>query len=106
MLHLGCGLDSRAFRIDPTATVRWYDIDMPDVIEMRKKIYPERHDYRMIGTSVTDPQWLYQIPADHPVLLVAEGLVAYIAEEEVMKLFNRITEKFPQWTLFLMPTVI
>ena len=60
----------------------------------------------MIGTSVTDPQWLNQIPADRPVLLVAEGLVAYIAEEEVMKLFNRITEKFPQWTLFLMPTVI
>jgi O-methyltransferase involved in polyketide biosynthesis len=44
VLHLGCGLDSRVFRIDPPATVRWYDVDMPDVIELRRCLYPERHD--------------------------------------------------------------
>ena len=94
VLHLGCGLDSRVFRIDPPATVRWYDIDMPDVIEIRRIIYPERHDYQMIGTSVTDPHWLDQIPTDRPVLAVAEGLMAYITKEEVVGLLNRITEKF------------
>jgi hypothetical protein len=25
VLHLGCGLDSRVFRIDPPPTVRWFD---------------------------------------------------------------------------------
>jgi O-methyltransferase involved in polyketide biosynthesis len=44
VLHLGCGLDSRVFRIGPPATVRWYDVDMPDVIELRRRLYPERHD--------------------------------------------------------------
>lgn len=24
-LHLGCGLDARVYRIDPTATVDWYE---------------------------------------------------------------------------------
>lgn len=95
VLHLGCGLDSRVLRIDPPETVRWYDVDMPDVIEMRRKIYPDRHDYQLISSSVTDPYWLDQIPGDRPVLVVAEGMVNYITEKEAVELFNRITEKFP-----------
>ena len=95
VLHLGCGLDSRVFRIDPSATVRWYDVDMPDVIEIRRKIYPDRHGYQLISSSVTDTHWLDQIPGNCPVLVVAEGMVSYITEKEVVELFNRITEKFP-----------
>src|SRR5262245_37426911 len=37
VLHLGCGLDSRVLRIDPAATVRWYDVDHPEVIELRRR---------------------------------------------------------------------
>jgi O-methyltransferase involved in polyketide biosynthesis len=99
VLHLGCGLDSRVFRIDPPATVRWYDVDMPDVIELRRCLYPERHDYTMIGSSVTDPHWLDRIPADRPVLVVAEGMVQYLSEKEGIVLFNRITERFPSGEL-------
>lgn len=95
VLHLGCGLDSRVFRIDPPATVHWYDVDMPDVIEIRSKIYPDRHDYQLIGSSVTGLHWLDQIPGDRPVLVIAEGMVQYLSEKEAVELFNRITEKFP-----------
>lgn len=95
VLHLGCGLDSRVFRIDPPATVRWYDIDYPEVIELRKRLYPERHDYTLISSSVTDLRWLDGIPSDRPVLVVAEGLVYYLPEKEGIALFNRITEQFP-----------
>lgn len=94
VLHLGCGLDSRVFRIDPLATVRWYDVDLPDVIELRRRLYPERHDYEMIATSVIDLRWLDGIPADRPVIVVAEGLVEYLPEKDAVALFNRITEQF------------
>jgi O-methyltransferase involved in polyketide biosynthesis len=94
VLHLGCGLDSRVFRIDPLATVRWYDVDYPEVIELRKRLYPERHDYYMIGSSVTAHHWLDEIPVDRPVLVVAEGLVMYLSEKEGVKLFRRITDHF------------
>ncbi len=94
VLHLGCGLDSRVYRIDPPASVRWYDVDQPEVIELRRRLYPERHDYEMIGSSVTDPRWLERIPADRPVLVVAEGLVMYLSEKDGIALFNRITETF------------
>jgi len=94
VLHLGCGLDSRVFRIDPPATVRWYDVDLHDVIELRRRLYPERHDYEMIASSVTDLRWLDGIAGDRPVLVVAEGLVEYLPKKEAVALFSRITEQF------------
>ncbi|MDO8873008.1 MAG: class I SAM-dependent methyltransferase [Methanoregula sp.] len=103
VLNLGCGLDSRILRIDPPASVRWYDIDLPDVIELRRQLYPVRHDYVMIGSSVTEPGWLDGIPADRPVLVVAEGLLQYLSEKDVTALFCRITEKFPKGQFILTP---
>ena len=98
VLNLGCGLDSRVFRIDPPATVRWYDVDLPDVIELRRRLYAERnerHDYELVAASVTDLPWLEAIPADRPVMVVAEGLVQYLTEAGADELFNRLTQKFP-----------
>jgi O-methyltransferase involved in polyketide biosynthesis len=94
VLHLGCGLDSRVFRIDPPATVRWFDIDYPEVIELRKRLYQERHDYCMIGASVIDGHWLDEIPADRPVLVVAEGLIMYLSERDGIELFKAISNRF------------
>ena len=92
--HLGCGLDTRVFRIDLPVTVRWYDVDLPGAIELRRRLYPERPGYEMIATSVTDLHWLDGIPGGGPVLVVAEGLVQYLPVPDRGALFNRITEQF------------
>jgi len=94
VLHLGWGLDSRVFRFDPPATIRCYDIDLPDVIELRRRLYPERHAYEMIGASVSNVQWLDGIVADRPVLVVAEGLASYLPPKDGVALFNWITDHF------------
>ncbi len=95
VLHLGCGLDTRVYRIDPGPKVRWFDVDFPDVISLRERLYPERDGYRRIGSSVTDLAWLDAIPGDTPVLVVAEGLLMYLHEKDGTALFRRITEQFP-----------
>ncbi len=95
VLHLGCGLDTRVYRIDPGPQVRWYDVDMPDVIALRKQLYPERDGYHQISSSVTDLAWLDAIPGDAPVFVVAEGLVMYLHEQDGTALFQRITGQFP-----------
>jgi len=94
VLHLGCGLDGRAFRLEVPASVRWFDIDQPSVIELRRRLYDDTGRYRMIGSSVTDPQWLAQIPTGYPALVVAEGLLMYLAESEVRQLLARLTDRF------------
>ena len=80
VVHLGCGLDSRVFRLDPGPGVEWYDVDYPAVIALREKIFPTRPRYHLVATSATDPSWLDQIPADRPVLLLAEGISMYLTE--------------------------
>ncbi|GAA1262245.1 putative polyketide synthase protein [Planotetraspora silvatica] len=99
VLHLGCGLDSRVFRLDPPSGVRWYDVDYPDVIAVRHRLYPDREGYRMIGTSVTDVRWLERIPAERPALVVAEGLLMYLSEGDIEDLFRGIADRFPSGQL-------
>jgi O-methyltransferase involved in polyketide biosynthesis len=99
VLHLGCGLDTRALRVNPPATVQWFDVDKPGVIELRRKLYEERDGYRMVGSSVTDAGWLDQIPTDRPALIVAEGLLMYLGEGEVRELLRRVTDRFANGAL-------
>ena len=35
VVHIGCGLDSRFERVD-NGRVEWYDLDLPEVIELRR----------------------------------------------------------------------
>ncbi|MDR7275281.1 class I SAM-dependent methyltransferase [Catenuloplanes atrovinosus] len=95
VLHLGCGLDSRMLRLDPEHRLRWYDLDIPPVMALRRRLYAERGGYRMIDASVSDRGWLESIPADRPVLVVAEGLLPYLTPEAVGDLLRRITDHFP-----------
>lgn len=94
ILYLGCGLDTRALRIDPPPTVSWYDLDYPDVIALREQFFAPRPGYAMIASSVTDPGWLEMLPPDRPTMIVAEGLLEYLAEIDVRALLNRLTTHF------------
>ncbi|WHT15798.1 class I SAM-dependent methyltransferase [Crossiella sp. CA-258035] len=96
VLHLACGLDSRYLRLRPPATVDWFDVDFPDVVALRRRLFPpEPSGYHLLGASVTDPDWLEQIPADRPGLMITEGLTMYLTEAEVLPLLRRVTGHFP-----------
>lgn len=94
VLHLGCGLDNRVQRIDPGPGVRWFDVDQPEVMELRAQIYPERPQHQTIGASVVETGWLEQVPADLPVLVVAEGLAMYLGAEEGPAMLRAIVGHF------------
>ena len=95
VLHLGCGLDSRAFRLDVPEAVRWFDLDFPDVIALRRRIYPERPGYRLLAYSAAEPGWLDEVPVDRPTLMVAEGVLPYLTAADVRQLFVRLTDRLP-----------
>lgn len=94
VLHLGCGLDRRADRVERPAGSSWIDVDFPDVVELAERLYPRRDGHRYVGASVTDPGWLDDVPAEGPVLVVAEGLTMLLTEDEVRSLVERITARF------------
>lgn len=99
VLHLGCGLDSRVFRLNPGPGVEWYDVDYAGVIALCEQLYPAREHYHLVPASVTDPAWLQTIPPDRPALLLGEGLTMYLTEEDGVALLRRVVEHFPSGEL-------
>jgi O-methyltransferase involved in polyketide biosynthesis len=96
VLHLGCGLDSRVFRVDPPAGVDWFEVDYPEVIALRRKLYPRRAGCHLLGSSVTEPGWLAGLPRDRPAMIVAEGVLPYLPAEEVPLLLERLVGHLPE----------
>lgn len=95
VLSLGSGLDSRAFRLDVPETTQWYDVDFPEVVELRERLYPRRQNHHLIGSSVTEAGWLAQVlVTGRPVLMIAEGLVMYLGGEHLRRLLARVSERF------------
>ncbi|MBP2329923.1 O-methyltransferase involved in polyketide biosynthesis [Kibdelosporangium banguiense] len=100
VLHLACGLDTRAQRLAPGKSVRWIDLDMPDVIALRSRLLSEPEgDYRMVAASVTSDEWLSEVPADRPTVAVFEGLAMYLHEQDGKRLIQRICQRFPSGQL-------
>lgn len=99
VLHLGCGLDSRFWRVD-NGLVEWYDLDMPQVTDLRRQFFSDSERYHLISSSVTDLDWVSQVDiVDRPVLVVAEGLLMYLAEEDVKRLLLQLRHSFPKCRL-------
>lgn len=95
VLNLGCGLDTRISRINPSSNVSWFDLDFPEVIEERRNFFSEREGYTVIASPITDPGWLEKIPRGKPTIVIADGVLEYLSEEDVKTLLDRITNNFP-----------
>ncbi|GAA4434867.1 class I SAM-dependent methyltransferase [Bremerella cremea] len=94
VIHLGCGLDSRLFRVDPNLETAWWEVDFPEVIQLRRQIYPSRTGCTLVGASMLEDAWLQQIPREHPTLIVAEGVLAYLHADEVQQIFRTMISHF------------
>ncbi len=99
VLHLGCGLDSRFFRVNPGPEVQWYDVDYPEVMALREQLYPDADRYHLVASSVSDPAWLAHIPGDRPAVMVAEGLTMYLTERDGTGLLRRVVDRCPSGEL-------
>ncbi len=95
VLNLGCGLDTRIARLAPRAPASWFDIDFSEVVQIRRRFFAERDGYRMLAASLTDGGWLAEVPCDRPAIAVADGVLGYLAPEQVTSLLQRIVARFP-----------
>ena len=93
ILNLGCGFDTRFQRIDD-GVVRLYDLDRSDVIRAKRGLIAETDRYRFIEASVLDTEWMAELPpVGTPALVLAEGLLMYLALEDVRALVCRLRER-------------
>jgi O-methyltransferase involved in polyketide biosynthesis len=97
VVHIGCGLDTRFERVD-NGQIEWYDLDLPHVIELRRKLVGgEGERYHLLGYSVLDNAWLDTVSAhgQRPFLFLAEGVFMYFEEAQVKSLVLTLRDRFP-----------
>ena len=101
VVHIGCGLDTRFDRVcsglADGSQVEWYDLDLPEVIDLRRKLMDEAPHCHFLGCSVLERAWLdtVRIHAGRPFLFLAEGVFPYLEEAQVRGLVLLLLETFP-----------
>jgi len=95
VINLGAGLDTRHERLGGV-DVLWYELDLPEALELRRNFFAENKRYRFLARSVFDASWFDDVDSEgRETLLIAEGLFMYFEERELKPLFARIAERFP-----------
>jgi O-methyltransferase involved in polyketide biosynthesis len=102
VVHVGCGLDTRFERIcseqPDNGRVEWYDLDLPEVIELRRKLIGgEGAHHHFLACSVLEDVWLDTVSAHHqrPFLFLAEGVFMYFEGAQVKSLVLTLRDHFP-----------
>jgi O-methyltransferase involved in polyketide biosynthesis len=102
VVHIGCGLDTRFERLCSEKPgyegVEWYDLDFPEVIELRRKLFGDAGGrYHMLACSALDYAWLeaVNVHRGRPFLFVAEGVSMHLYEKQVKSLVLTLLDHFP-----------
>jgi O-methyltransferase involved in polyketide biosynthesis len=95
IVNIGAGLDTTFQRVD-NGRIFWYDLDLPDTIELRRKLIPEGERNVCIAKSVFDRSWFNDIRERRSkVFFMAGGVLVYLKEEEIRRLFLDLIQEFP-----------
>ena len=103
VVNIACGLDTRFQRLDD-GHVTWYDLDLPDVISLRRRLLEDGERHRTIAASALDPAWPDQLEdseASSDVLVIVEGLSMYLEQDEVRALMDIIAVRLPGATVLI-----
>jgi O-methyltransferase involved in polyketide biosynthesis len=99
IVNIGCGLDTTYERISNN-NILWYDLDLPDVIALRKKLLNETNRRRFISSSFLDTEWLNGIKINDKVLLISACVFEYFEETEIKDFIINIANRLNDCELF------
>ncbi|MGD8631571.1 MAG: class I SAM-dependent methyltransferase, partial [Gammaproteobacteria bacterium] len=96
VVELGCGVSSRYHRIGK-GRCQWLDFDLPDVIEVRRRLDPETEEHRYLSGSLLDNDWMDAVESQRTgdVIFVAEGLLMYFEQSQILELLRKMGRRFP-----------
>ena len=92
-INLGCGFDDKFSQVD-NGRLTWYDVDLPDQIEVRKKVYQNRDRCTMMEGSALDDEWTKELPKKDMNIIVMEGVLEYFSKDQVKTCLNMLCDSF------------
>jgi len=84
VIQLGAGLDARYERLGCPEVTHWYDLDLPEVMQLRRQFFEETEQRSFLEMSLFDREWIPIVKAHHkPLLIIVEGVLMYFSQREV-----------------------
>lgn len=114
ILNLAAGLDARPYRLSLPPTLRWIDVDLPEILAYKKEIMANERPSCKLESVALD---LIDIPARRAffeklnnegrhVMVVSEGLLIYLSPGDVRALaIDLRAERTFEWWLFDLASV-
>ena len=84
VLSVGCGLDTRPWRMELPPDLRWIEIDFADVLDYKEQLLSgeaPRCRRERLTVDVNDPEQrsaMYKASGSAPALMITEGLLLYL----------------------------
>lgn len=95
VVEIGCGLNTRFERLD-NGRIRWFDLDLPDSIELRQKFFQDTSRRTMISASALDTDWYQQVrESEGPYCFVSEAVLIYLEPIDGRRAVSQIAAAFP-----------
>ncbi|MFJ9370923.1 class I SAM-dependent methyltransferase [Nocardia sp. NPDC101769] len=94
VVSLGEGLETQFWRVD-NGRVRWLSVDLPETIDLRRRLLPDDDRRRSIACSALDECWMDKVDQSKGLFITALGLFMYLPGDEVLSLISRCAERFP-----------
>ena len=96
VVNVGCGLDTRFQRIGGGKAI-FYDMDLPEVIALRRELIPEQPGNVYIAASLLETDWMDDLRRRHPdgaFIFVVEGVLMYFYEKQVKSFLRAVASRF------------
>lgn len=96
VINLGCGLDTSITQIN-NGTVKGYNIDFPDVTDIRNNLLIPCKNEKNVACDLTDSSWFDKIDfkENDGAVFFASGVFYYFKTEDVKALFCKMAKRFP-----------
>ena len=94
VVNLGCGLDDTGRRCD-NGSCRIYNLDLPDVIAVRRELLPPGEREELIPCDLNDTAWFDRIDAADGAVFFEAGVFYYFLKEQVRALVRSMADAFP-----------
>ena len=82
--------------------LRWYNVDLPETMKIRRQFLPETGPIYQIAKSAMDDSYIDDIDYHgENVLVIIEGLTMYLCEKDIRKMFSIIEKSFQKVTVMV-----
>ena len=98
VVALAEGLQTSFWRLDRAGVLgesRWYSVDLPPVMDLRRRLLPRDDRIVELAQSALDTSWMDRVDSTHGAFITAEGLLMYLDPDDAIGLIRECAARFP-----------